>query len=370
MTTDSVTPIPRITYAEVDLSDIDLRFSRSRSRHPELEYVEISGLPAVPSPRFLPSLKRALRLDPSVFRLFDPREVFDRVREKRLAGRLRVAVEANPEGPGRALGVTVPATPVITPEHIDAIADRIATPITRTSYEDGVVRLWHAPLALTGAECLVAGEAHRYQCLTQVPVDGYGSPSNFLGMERMVCSNGMVAWAPAFRTTIPLGRRADESPVPAMVRFMEAYQDEAGYAALRQRLESARATPASLREAYALKKLLDHEDAQSLHRRKGTITTESSDLETAFFSMSGRIEDLYGVATLNDISPRRQALSPCKAIVSDLIHFGTEVATHRASPKIARKIHGWIGTLLCNEFDLEGAPVSPREAVPMYLTHN
>lgn len=366
----NLTPFPNFAYLTATITDFAFAFEKTKSGRSDLVRVSLFGQDVIPSPRFLPSLQRALRLHQSMFSFFTAQEVFESAKSKQLPTKVRVTVEQSQDGQLRALGVTDPAKNVITVQNVGELASTMASNLTKVAYDDGVVQLYHSPGSLVGAKCAIAGEPHSYQCQTNVPIDGIGRPSNYLAMLRLVCMNGVVAWHPSFRSTIPVSKRLDDDPVPTMTRFIAAYQDENGYAALRQRLESARTTTASLREAYQLKSFLDHEEARSLHRYSDVNQKGVSDVDTAFFALVGRIEDLYGVTAIDALSHRRQRLSPTNALVSDLLNFATELATHRAPPKMARKLNAWVGSALCGEYDLEGAPVARRDSTALYLAHS
>ena len=74
-------------------------------------------------------------------------------------------------------------------------------------------------------------------CLDQDSVYGDDRPE---GTDPPTASNGMIGYAPAFRTHISIGRdplAGIEGPVG---RAMDSFSHEEGYAALRDRLESAR----------------------------------------------------------------------------------------------------------------------------------
>lgn len=77
--------------------------------------------------------------------------------------------------------------------------------------------------------------------------------------------------------------------------------------------------------------------------------------------MTGRPHELYGVANLDTFSVKRQRLLPTRCRVYDLINFASELATHRADPHAALLLQAYIGTLISDEFDLEGTAEKVNE---------
>ena len=74
----------------------------------------------------------------------------------------------------------------------------------------------------------------------------------------------------------------------------------------------------------------------------------------AFHRLTGDTSLLYGLASLDALSNKRQRTLPTRASVYDLINFATEVSTHHANVEGARRVGAWVGDLVTNEFDLEG----------------
>ena len=65
----------------------------------------------------------------------------------------------------------------------------------------------------------------RTQFNLELPVDGYGLPSAFLGLLRLVCTNGMIGMQPAFKTVFQLGK-GDDDLSSALTRIMATFNNE------------------------------------------------------------------------------------------------------------------------------------------------
>ena len=150
-------------------------------------------------------------------------------------------------------------------------------------YDGGVVTSTYTP---TSGEHLfkIGPDAFYNRFMLETPMDGYGKPSIYLMMLRQVCSNGAVAYAPAFRTEITVG----DNPEYNLERALQSFDSDEGYSALRQRFEASQLAPASLWECLRLHK-----------RLKGL---NDKDAIKAFDKVVGDIYNHYGVANLDAIS--------------------------------------------------------------------
>jgi hypothetical protein len=214
-------------------------------------------------------------------------------------------------------------------------------------------------------------------------VDGYGTPNVYLSLLRQICSNGVVAMSKAFRSSVSLGKK-DDNIAFALTRVLDQFSNEEGYAALRQRIESAGNSWASVAESNSLYKILVRlhnakaddggrmigTDGASLEASpyvrgllaKGVESTPMGEDESllgspiigAYHAMTGDTSRLYGLANLNALSDKRQRNLPVRCTVYDLLNFATEVSTHHTVTDASRKIQGWVGTLISGEYDMEG----------------
>ncbi len=178
----------------------------------------------------------------------------------------------------------------------------------------------------------------------------------------------MVGYAKTFRSTLALGR-GDDDVNYSIVRALDGFGNDEGYAALRQRFDAASKSWASVYEANSLYKNL-----LKLHSRKQigwdggsasgndgianlmqnesaeqSLTDEpdeiGSPMLTAFHRMTGDVSQIYGLANVDALSVKRQRTLPVNCTVYDLLNFVSEVATHHADVQGSRASQAWLGTL-------------------------
>jgi len=83
--------------------------------------------------------------------------------------------------------------------------------------------------------------------------------------------------------------------------------------------------------------------------------------------MTGDAGMLYGLSNLDALSSKRQRALPVKCSTYDLINFATEVATHYANGDGARKLNGWVGDMIANEFDMENTMDENKDFTDTFL---
>lgn len=118
------------------------------------------------------------------------------------------------------------------------------------TYCDGVVESTHTP-RIGSNEFEIGNDRFWNRFVMSAPIDSYGQPSIYLSLLRQVCTNGMIAYAPTFRSTLALGRGEDNVTF-SIVRALDGFGNLEGYAALRQRFEAAGKSWASVYEAQSL----------------------------------------------------------------------------------------------------------------------
>ena len=293
----------------------------------------------------------------SVFNYFDHAEVFARLAERSPSDRLRFVVERQENGAGTLLAVSNPTKAVVRHDDLRELLDRYDG--DRVTYHNGVVESHHSPRV--GHRFHVSGDAFANRFVVRTPVDGFGQPSIYLSLLREVCSNGMIGEAPAFRSQLALGRGDDEVTY-TLSRALDGFNNDEGYAALRQRFESAAESWASVHEAAGLYNILAKLTGGGGERPGGgprNFGTDGagaggsfgpSDLSTRllkrFHETTGDVTRLYGLANADALSAKRQKTLPVNCKVYDLLNFATEIATHHAGPANARRLHAWAGGLV------------------------
>jgi hypothetical protein len=360
-------------YAFAPVSDLHaVTAENEKTGKSEVTGIAIGDDVYQPSQRFWTSLFARFGFNKSFFKYFDHSEVFERIAERESADRMRVCIEKSEKG-NRLLSVSNPTKPVVTYDELMGMLESYGG--DGISYNDGVIESTHAPRS-GGGSFDVAGDLFNNRFVLSSPIDGYGLPNVYLSLLRQVCANGMIAMSKAFRSSVALGK-GDDNVQFALTRVLDQFGNDEGYAALRSRMESATNSWASVNEAQKLYKLLvglHHDGAvgtdgaaleaspnvrQALANGSSRPMGEddeisASPLLTAFHGMTGDTSKLYGLANLDALSSKRQQTLPVKCTVYDLINFATEVSTHHASTGGARRLNGMVGTLITEEYDMEG----------------
>jgi len=348
-----------------------------KSGRPVVSNVIVDDEPIKPTNRFWLSLHARYGFNSSVFKYFSHEEVFRRISDVEPRDRVRLCVERDLEkGESHLLALSNPAKPIVRHESLMETLGRYdAGDIT---YCDGVVESTHTP-RIGSNEFKIGDDEFHNRFVMSAPIDGYGQPSIYLSLLRQICTNGMVGYAPTFRSTLALGRGEDDV-IYSLVRALDGFGNDEGYAALRQRFEAAAKSWASVYEAQSLYrmlvKLLTRKSIRTNRTVPGTTRLaglladgqsrtelQSSDkgveagspIITAFHRMTGDVSQIYGLANVDALSVKRQRTLPVKARVYDLLNFASEIATHYADEQGARVSQGWLGSLVSGEYDLEGS---------------
>lgn len=313
--------------------------------------VSLDGLRCRVSERFWKSLFARYRFGASTFRYFRPGEVFDRICEVSRNDRLRVVVEHGGDEP-LALGVSRPDHPVVSIDDVRDLAD--ARGASASAYANGAVLCTFTPRSGQAASP-IGPDAFANRFVLQVPIDGFGHSQIYIGMLRLVCSNGLVAHHRAFASEIPASR----DPRHTLRRAVECFDHADGFAALRERFQAAQGTWASVREAASLQRLLGRASYASQAGRVAVLE--------AFDRLTGRMHEFYGLTNADTLPIRRQRLLPVKCRTYDLLNFAGEVATHLSGPTGGRALHSWVGSVLAEEFDLEGTAEHVPEFTDLFV---
>jgi hypothetical protein len=363
------TGVPDISYDIKPLAAVELL--RSDPKIPrQVTGAVIDGRRISVGQRFITSFCAIYGVSPSIFNLFDPSEVIERV-VLRNAGdsMIRVAIEEDDAGGlGHGLAVSRPSKVSLSRADVASILAGQGIKIDDVAYDEGIITSWHAPRIGGDVKFDVSGDDWQNRFMLDIPIDGYGSPNAYLSLLREVCQNGMIAYAKTFRTSAKLGREAKDA-LPTMSRFVESFNNEGGFVALRQRLESAVKSPASLDEFYSFYKILmDADEMQSLHvNEKGDyVKPFASKLTADLKAMCGSLE-VYGLVNHDTLTAKKRRTIPVSGTIYDLVNFATEVSTHRATPRQARRLQAWVGTIMSNEFDLEGILDDAEEPQDLFL---
>lgn len=364
--------LPTFDYPQAAVSDLKALGHRDPKTGSMVadKIVLPDGREARPTSRFWISLGSRFQFGPSVFRLFDHYEVFQRIGDtgRFTDDQVQLCVERG-DNP-RLWGVTKPGRKMLYDEQAIAVYNHLG--VERASFCDGKYQTIHTPLNLLGINRKIGPDDFAMKIALETPIDGYGDPAVFLSLWRQVCTNGVIAHSKIFRSAIQVG---SEDPVGTAIRILESFQNEEGYAALLQRMDASQRTHASVAECVRVGKLVanlapeDFDESFSAQMAEKTGQTDTgtigktlrSDLFKHFRNLTGDLRALYGVADLNSISEKRQRMTPTPCHMYRLLNFVTEVATHQLTPDAARKFTGVFGDLIAKEYDLENSVVELGE---------
>lgn len=330
--------------------------------------VIIDGEPFKPTARFWNSLYARFGLNRSFFKFFGHEEVFRRIAKSESNKMVRVCIERSAGGNSVLLAATGLNKPIVIYDDLLEILNQYRLE-GKIGYNNGVITSTHTP-RIGASEFKIGGDKFTNKFVLHTPIDGYGTPNFFLSLLRLVCSNGAIGWANAFKTTLQLGTGGD-SVHYTLKRALEGFTNDEGFAQMRSRFETAQQSWASLREQQDLYKLLIRlQNDKELRQGKGfeqfaggrLASTKKEDwmkghgaaLVKAFTTMTGDPLELY-FKDPNALGLKRQRALPVGCRVYDMINFATEVATHHVSEGSSRILHAWVGEMLSNEYDLEGS---------------
>jgi hypothetical protein len=345
-------------YGVTRIKDLQVKTHIDGVGKPVVESVELDGRPVRPSPRFWNSLHVRFGFTSNIFRYFSHAEVFERISEVAPDDKIRWCLECHEDGPDTLQAVTNPTAASITYDEVMELLEGHGTQTTR--YSNGVVTSEHSPRFNPVFQ--VSGDGFQNKFILDTPIDGYGRPAVFLSMLRLICSNGLVGYSPTFRSELSTGR-GENGVRFVLERVLGGFNNEDGYAARRQRFESATKSWASVHEATRLYKVLTRLHSRGEVRGKAIVKAaggdgigecESSPLFHSYHRMTGDLSRIYGLANVEALSVKRQRTLPAGCKVYDLLNFASEVATHHATEAGNRTMQAYIGELISGEYDLEG----------------
>lgn len=334
-----------------------------KSKKATVASIDLDGREVFPTDRFWKSLQMRFRLRTTIFKYFTPDEVFDRI-TKMDKGLVRYTIEET-AGKPRLLAIINPNKPIVDADLLDEIIHKPESNLFGAAkYNNGLVSSTHNTLVPWRFN--VGSDTYHTQFNLDCPIDGFGKPAIYVSLLREICTNGMVGYAPAFRTELNIGKK-DESVAFTLERAVASYSNEALYTALVDRIKSGMTSFCSVAEAMKLHRLLIkvyNEGGTKL--KKLVISKDMGTDETdvpifkKFYECVGDLNSMYGVANMDALSPKKQKMLPTKAKVNDFINFTTEVATHHCYASGQRRLNAFVGQLLSDEFDMEGTADGPN----------
>ncbi len=317
--------------------------------------VRIDGETLLPSNRFWRSLFHRLGLSEQVFRYFSYDEVFARVVASGQNDQLKICIERPHKGQPRLLAVSAPKRAVLKYHEANKLVEKHAG--ESHVYQDGIIVSRHTPRSGFNGFCIGPDQFHN-RFVMEVPIDGYGQPRIYLSLLRQICENGAIGYSRAFRSDLRVGEDASFT----LDRAMGQFDHEEGFAALRQRFESAQTSWASVLEARQLEKVLT--------RCGSDLNGGSHQSLDRLRSITGDMNAVYGLSNLDSLSQKRQRILPVKCRVYDLINFASELATHHAKSTAQMRLQAYIGSLVSDEYDLEGTATKAPDFQDLFMNPN
>lgn len=355
-------------YRNVSLKDLIVRAEVQKTGKHKISAVSLDGEDVQPSQRFWTSIFAKYGFNNQFFRYFDYGEVFNRIADRNGSDKVRVCVETrNIETKNgstvrkTALAATGVDRPLLKHDELVGMVRDFGG--EQVQYANGIISSVHAP-RIDGGEFDISGDSFCNRFSLQTPVDGYGNPNIYLMLLRQICANGAIALTKAFRSQVAVGK--GESGVFALTKAMEGFNNEEGFAAIRQRFESATNSWASVYETAQLYRSIAKAANQGgITGGKSVLTdkwgskvdgsvTEELPILSAFHKMTGDVALTYGISNLDSLTVKRQRTLPTKCTVYDALNFATEVATHHSTPEASRSLQAWVGQLISGEYDMEG----------------
>jgi hypothetical protein len=245
---------------------------------------------------------------------------------------------------GRLLSCVAPSKPILTIEQIEDLVKKYGG--NRPIYKNGIVSVLFDPPFPMNYQ--IGSDTFRTQFNMQMPVDGFGLPAAFLGLFRVNGNISTIAISPAFKSLFPLGKE-DTSLAAVLDRNMSTFNNEEGWHSFKERLEAARNSWASFRDATALYRIIvDSAKDENIPLPK------TSELIDRYNELCGDPLKWYGIAGQHEMSERKARTVPVDASVYDLICFASELATFIFQHYGKNRLYDWVGKTTTTEYDLEG----------------
>ena len=225
----------------------------------------------------------------------------------------------------------------------------------RPAYHDGIVSSTHTPRhrarpARTSAPDRFHNPLRGRSC----PIDGFGQPRIFLALLRQICSNGAIGYARAFRSDIRIGEDA-------------VYTLDRPWASSTTKRDLRRYGSASSQRRSPGRRFMRPCNCTGCSPASGSPGRPTRGNSSR---LCGDLHALYGLANLESLSVKRQRMLPARCRVYDLLNFASEIATHRATAESRPRLQAYIGTLVSDEYDLEGTAEKVPEFKYLFLNLN
>ena len=316
-------------YKYLPISDLQVETTEDqKTGKQKVKSVLVHDEPLQATDRFWVSLFARYGFNRAFFRYFDHAEVFDRISNKESQDRMRVCIERDDKTGNKLLGVSNPTKPIVPHNELIELLNRYEG--EGISYANGIVESTHRPRV--GNNFDVAGDMFSHRFVMSTPIDGYGQPNLYLSLLRLICTNGMIGYSRAFRSTLALGKGNDDVS-HNITRALDGFNNDEGFAVMRQRMEAATTSWASVYETTSLYKLLT-----KLHHGR-QLNVDDPTLKDAPVAR-GYLSD-GGIGTDDPVgSPLIKSFHGMTGDTSRLYGLANLLAEHQASANAAGAVHG------------------------------
>lgn len=310
-----------------------------------IQQVRVGGETYGASKRFMRTLMSMFGFSENLFQYFSPDELIGRILERRQDTEIRICIDRKSrllQGAIRPEETGLPLRQVCRTLMDDKRFRKMEYRPESASLEAQLElpNVWNIP-----------SDSHYGTFLhVKYPVDEVSVPTIALGIIRQVCSNGLVARRKCFETALIV----EKNHGTHLRQLLSSFNNRNGFDALRERLQVAQETKASVNEYMA-----------AVNAVRKCITFPESVINR-MDAVAGMPEETYGQTRLDAIRSRYRKELPVAASVMDLINILTELGTHY-QVKNRDYLYTFITGMLASEFDLEEIVSNRKSAREFYL---
>ena len=289
--------------------------------------------PCEASPRFFQSLSKKTGLRTDFFKLFEPKEVMERVIKVEGDKELYLARDGQ-----RVLGLSSGDDPCLRAEEALTVIQGY-NPIF-VSYDNGEIKAHFTPARSSGNTKII-GEDYSKKFQLTVSVDGLNQPSLAPVLIRQLCTNGAVGEAAALSSQIIIGKKDAGYTIE---RALAAFDGDKMFSRIAEQLMISKKSWASVAELDLFLKTLT---------KAGLNSTKSMQISSLAWKMAGSVA--YHQHLQNQ-GKNVKLLRRIPTLISryDLINMVTEVRTHISDVESTRRaLDALAGTLIVQDPDLE-----------------
>ncbi len=377
-TVQDFSKVARFEYPVISLSSVSIKHETDPTTGKNtISTIRIGDEEFLASSRFLTSLYARFGFNARFFQYFTPDEVLARIIAKHESDQLRVCIGRFSSHGSQYSSLLAASSPTNGVAHADAVLKLFeAYGSEGLTYTDGQLVSVHSPRV--APQFNVGGDTYTNKFTMTVPIDAYGGPYAMLALHRLSTQANIVAQSKMFRSDLKLGKANDDLEA-SLGRALDSFNNDEGYAAVRERLESAATSWCSVQESESFRLLMNrfisygmakyNPDAPGISSGRSVVASNLSLLQhvseqamenrgnmlmQAFHKMTGNVQEQLGFANLESLSEKRRRSLPVKCRVLDLLNFASEVTSFHSTGG-HEDFNQWIGGVMSNEYDIEGS---------------